>query len=124
MAFEYPQVPRPHAMPGQLVRDLSIDVETANGEWERVLEIRDNRKRLLELPIPLKGKGLRIRLERSWGEADPRLFSVDVLEKGRDDTVQFPIGKRWRDVVAEVPEEHLKDPETQSDDRGRPLHGA
>ena len=124
MAYEYPQIPRPHAMPGQLVRDLSIEVDRGDGNWERVLDIKDNRKRLLEIPMPIKGEGVCIRLDRSWGEADPRLFSVDVLEKQRDDTVQFPIGKAWKDVVAEVSAEDLKDPEIQSDHKGRPVHGA
>jgi hypothetical protein len=121
MACEYPLKPRQHAMPGELVRDLSIEVERENGDWECALEIRDNRKRLLELPLNLKGKSLRIRLDSSWGEKDPRLFSVDLLGKNRDDTVQFPRGKTWKEVVASVNPKELTPPDTQA--AGHPSKG-
>lgn len=124
MACEYPLKPRSHAMPAELVRDLSIDVDKGGGHWERAIDIRDNRKRLLEVPLPLRGEGLRVRLESTWGARDPRLFSIDVLEKGRDDTISFPRGKTWKEVVASVPPEDLKDPDTRAKGRLHGAHGA
>ncbi len=125
MAFDYPLKAREHAMPKALARDLAIELDRGDGQWERVMELRDNRKRLLELPLPLRGTGLRIVLERSWGEEDPRLFSVDTLAKGRDDTIQFTPGSRWKDVVASVDPKELEPPDTLAKGReARQGHGA
>ncbi len=121
MACEYPQKAGPHAMPAELARDLTIDVER-DGEWTPVAEIKNNRKRLLEIPGQLRGEALRVRLLSSWGEKDPRLFSVDVLGKHRNDTVNFPDGPRWKDVIRAVPPDELLPPDTQA--KGRAGHGA
>jgi hypothetical protein len=93
-----------------------------DGEWTPVVEIKNNRKRLLEIPGQFRGEALRVRLLSSWGEKDPRLFSVDVLGKHRDDTVNFPDGPRWKDVIRAVPPDELLPPDTQA--KGRAGHGA
>lgn len=124
MAFDYPVPSRPHAMPQSLARDLVVEKQGASGEWECVTRLTDNRKRLVEIPGSLRTTGIRIRLESSWGEGDPRLFSVDILKKEQDDTVQFPRGKTWKEVVASVPEEELQKPDTQAQGRTGRSHGA
>lgn len=125
MACEYPQPEGIHALPGELVRDLDIEIERGSGEWESVYQLRDNRKRLLELPLRTKGTGVRIRLLSSWSEQrDPRLFSVDVLSKGRDDTFHPPIGPAWKSVVAQTPSDELRPPDTLAKGRGPGGHRA
>jgi hypothetical protein len=49
---------------------------------------------------------------------------VDILSKGRDDTVNFPQGKRWKDVVAATDPVELQEPDTQAQGRTGRLHGA
>jgi hypothetical protein len=113
MPFEYPQRPGTTALPGELAKDLDIQIDHGTGEWETVHRIRNNRKRLLELPETFRAEGVRIKLLSGWSEAiDPRLFSVDVLPKGQDDTFQPSPGPRWKDVVARTDPEDLKDPDT------------
>jgi len=114
MEFNYPVTPRPHAMPSALARDVTVEVDRGDGNWETLIQIENNRKRLLELPTEVNGKAVRVQLGRSWGEGDPRLFSIDVLQKGRDDTVSFPRGKTWKEVVAAVDPQELKPPDTQA----------
>ncbi|MEX2607812.1 MAG: FAD-dependent oxidoreductase [Kiritimatiellia bacterium] len=124
MACEYPQPARVHALPGELVRDLRIEVDRGGELWETVAEIRDNRKRLLEIPAPCKGEAVRVTLLSSWGEQDPRLFSLDLLDKGRDDTIRFPIGKTWKEMVAGTPPEELAPPDAQARGRAGGGHSA
>ncbi len=124
MACEYPLKSRPHAMPGELVKDLRIEVEHDDGSWECVSEIKGNRKRLMEIPLHSKGKGIRVTLQNTWGDADPRLFSLDLLQKGKDDTVQFSQGKAWKEVVAGIPEKELLPPDTQAKGRSHGAHSA
>lgn len=124
MACEYPLRSRVHAMPAELVRDLRIEIDRGDGTWETAAEINNNRKRLLEIPVQCRGQGVRVTLQRSWGDADPRLFSIDLLKKERDDTVQFPQGKAWREVVASVPADKLNPPDTQAKGRTHGTHSA
>ncbi|MDF3129082.1 FAD-dependent oxidoreductase [Kiritimatiellaeota bacterium B1221] len=124
MACEYPLKSRPHAMPGELVKDLRIEVEHEDGSWQCVSEIKGNRKRLVEIPLHCKGKGVRITLENTWGDADPRLFSVDLLQKGKDDTVQFTQGKAWKEMIADIPAKELLPPDTQAKGRSHGTHSA
>jgi len=124
MACEYPLKARKHAMPEELVKHLTIEVDRGDGTWDRISEIENNRKRLLEIPLHVKGKGVRLTLNESWGDKDPRLFSIDLLAKQKDDTVQFPIGKTWKEVVADVSSDDLLPPDTQATGRKHGGHGA
>ncbi len=123
MACEYPQKSQTHALPAELVRDLNIEVDRGDGDWETVLEIRNNRKRLLELPLRTSARAVRVCLKSTWGEKDPRLFSIDFLPKGQDDTIRFPQGARWKDVVLAADPKDLLPPDTQAQGRGG-NHGA
>ena len=119
MPFEYPQHPGATALPGELAKDLDIQIDRGNGEWETLHKIRNNRKRLLELPETFRAEGVRIKLLSGWSEMiDPRLFSVDVLPKGQDDTFQPPLGSRWQEMVTKANPEDLKDPDTLA--KGKP----
>jgi len=115
MPCTYPQSANTHALPGELVRDLDIQTKGLNGDWETIRHIRDNRKRLLEIPLSLQAESLRIRLLRGWSEhRDLRLFSVDLLHKERDDTFTPPAGQSWKNVVARTDPEELLPPENQT----------
>lgn len=125
MACEYPQPNRGSALPGELARDIDISIDTGTGGWTLLRQIRDNRKRLLELPGAFQARALRIRLLRGWSEViSPRLFSVDILSKGRDDTFQPPAGPRWKDVAAATDPLELLPPDTQAAGRARGGHRA
>ncbi|MCC5845343.1 MAG: FAD-dependent oxidoreductase [Verrucomicrobia bacterium] len=124
MACEYPQPARVHALPGELVRDLDIQIDRG-GEWTTVYELRDNRKRLLEVPLHTSGTGVRVRLLSTWSEQiDPRLFSIDLLAKGRDDTYRAPRGETWKEVVARADPKDLQPPDTEATGREGHRHGA
>jgi hypothetical protein len=112
MACEYPQPARTHALPGELVKDLTIQVTRENGEVETFCDIRNNRKRLLEIPGHLSARSLRIQLHSCWSDVqDPRLFSVDVLGREEDRTYTPSGGMTWKERVAQVDPIELKEPE-------------
>ena len=124
MACEYPQPALPHALPGMLVRDLSIEVDRGDGDWETVMDIRNNRKRLLECATPRRGVAVRVRLKSTWGGQDPRMFSIDTLGKETDNTIHFPQGPTWKDVVATTDPQHLQEPDTLAKGHATKGHGA
>jgi hypothetical protein len=124
MACEYPLKARQHAMPEELAKHLMIEVDRGEGVWETITEVKNNRKRLLEIPLHTKGQGIRLTLKESWGDKDPRLFAIDLLAKQKDDTVQFPIGKTWKEVVASLDPDELLPPDTQAAGRKQGGHGA
>lgn len=116
MPCEYPQSARKYGLPGDLVRDLNILINTSDGVWRTLHEIRDNRKRLVELPEDVSGRALRIQLLRCWNEdQDPRMFSVDVLNKADDSTFQPSLGVTWKEKVDATDPEDLQDPEVRSE---------
>ncbi|WFB35925.1 FAD-dependent oxidoreductase [Kiritimatiellota bacterium B12222] len=124
MACEYPLKARQHAMPAELVRDLRIELDRGDGQWETVSHLKNNRKRLLEIPLQKRAQGIRITLEQSWGDADPRLFAVDLLAKAKDDTISFPQGKPWKEMLKTVPPEELLPADTQAKGRSHSAHSA
>ncbi len=125
MPCAYPQPSTSHVLPGELARDLDLEIDRGDGEWIPLRQIRDNRKRLLELSESFSARGLRIRLLRGWSaERDPRLFSIDILPKGRDDTFQPPRGPAWKDVVAATDPAELREPDTFANGSGPGGHRA
>lgn len=124
MPRSYPRPARSHALPGMLARDLSVEVDRGDGEWETLLDIQNNRKRLVECATPLCGVAVRVRLKSTWGGKHPRLFSIDTLEKGHDTTIRFPQGPTWKEVVAKTKPEHLQPPDTLTKDHTSRGHGA
>jgi hypothetical protein len=64
-------------LPPTMVRDLTVDVRR-NGRWEPSATIVDNERRLMRIGLNVKTDGLRLRIERTWGEEKIRLFAVTV----------------------------------------------
>jgi hypothetical protein len=124
MACEYPQKAGSHALPGELVKDLKVEMDRGDGNWSTVWTVQNNRKRLLEFPEQLKGQALRLTLQSSWGELDPRLFSIDTLKKDRDNTIHFPIGPTWKEVVAQTDSAALAPPDHENTGESHKGHSA
>jgi hypothetical protein len=75
----YPKDQQPAPMPPMLARDFEIECCDATGQWRGVAALRDNRRRLVTVPLtgaPITG--CRLRINRSWGSACAHVFAFDV----------------------------------------------
>jgi hypothetical protein len=65
-------------MPAPLPRDLRIQLQDASGAWRDAAVIRDNRRRLLQIPVAGEAVAVRVVIERAWGEGAARIFGFEV----------------------------------------------
>jgi hypothetical protein len=66
-------------LPPTLPRDLRVQIPDGAG-WKDVAAVRDNRRRLLVVPLPVTAAAVRIVVERAWGDGPARLFACEVGE--------------------------------------------
>ena len=78
MLCRYPLNQKPAPMPSMLARDFDVEIRGVKGKWERAAGIRDNRKRLVILPIKGRATGCRLRIHRSWGGDCAHVFAFDL----------------------------------------------
>lgn len=68
-------------MPAQLARDMTVEVSPDGRHWEPVWEQRENRKRLVIVPLPEKQKiqALRVRFTKTWGHRPVGVFALNIV---------------------------------------------
>jgi hypothetical protein len=72
MQVWHPPVPR---LPPSMVRDLTVEV-CREGEWGTLRRVVDNERRLIRVPVDERVEGVRLRVDRTWGDETCRLFAV------------------------------------------------
>lgn len=84
MPCSYPLAGHAVAMPAPLPRDLRLERLTGDGRWETVARVTDNTRRCViwELAEPVTAPGLRVVLERAWGDAPDQAIGLFALEFG------------------------------------------
>ena len=78
MPCSWPQKGHDQAGPPGLPRDLVVEVERSPGTWETVTTVRNNRRRLLSIPLPGAGLAVRATITATWGDENATLFACDV----------------------------------------------
>jgi len=78
MPCSWPQKGHDQAGPPGLARDLVVEVEHRPGTWETVTTVRNNRRRLLSIPLPGAGLAVRVTITATWGDDNATLFACDV----------------------------------------------
>jgi hypothetical protein len=64
-------------LPPSMVRNLKLEVRR-DGVWESFGVVRDNERRLIRVPLGVKADGVRMQIERTWGDEEIGLFAVTV----------------------------------------------
>ncbi len=68
-------------LPPSMVRDLTLEIQTAgSNEWEMLTECRDNERRLIRLPVNREITAARVCVKQTWGAEQTRLFAVTAHE--------------------------------------------
>ena len=65
-------------MPGTLVRDFNIEILEVNGKWKIEKSVKDQIQRYLSFDLKVKAKGVRLKINRSWGDETIKVFSFEV----------------------------------------------
>ncbi|MFO7637513.1 MAG: FAD-dependent oxidoreductase [Clostridia bacterium] len=79
MPCSYPLDMEPFRLPGSLIREYLVQVRDENGRWADIVSEKENRRRLVFLPVSLRTDGLRFIPLSSWGGPDAHLFSWEVF---------------------------------------------
>ena len=75
----FAQKTRTVSMPNEMPRDVAIEV-LRSGEWETALEVTDNYRRLIQLPLDGNAEGVRFVFKKSWGGERSTLYSIEIGE--------------------------------------------
>lgn len=124
-------------LPSTLVRDFTVEARRVDGRWEPVGGERDNARRFGFIPVGGPVTGLRLRVERFWGDEakdDPGgwIFGFEPSDR-TEDLPRPPAGPSFREVQARVPAEELRPPDSGYEDeadagghhrKARRMHGA
>lgn len=78
MNASYPLHPKAAYLPKTLLRDFELQSQDEPGNWRNIAVIRDNRRRLVILPLNIRTAALRLIVGRTWGLPAVRIFSFDV----------------------------------------------
>jgi len=71
MPCSYPRRGHRERLPLGLLKDASVSVEEADGRWRTVAEIRDNRRRLIVLPLAASARRVRLTCHATWASLHP-----------------------------------------------------
>ncbi|WP_269522679.1 FAD-dependent oxidoreductase [Coraliomargarita parva] len=109
----------PMRVPETMVRAFTVEVQTADGVWSTRHEIVQNARRLWVLPIAQAVIAIRWTGHSTWGAKDLRLYSLEASATPMPLTHTPAQGNNWAEVVAEIPQEDLAEPDHGLENRGR-----
>lgn len=64
--------------PATMIADFDIELQSPDGEWKTLTEVRDNYQRLVNLACSSNGQAIRLKILRTCGNAPAKVFSFEV----------------------------------------------
>jgi hypothetical protein len=99
-------------VPAGMVKSFRVETLHADGTWATVYREPGNYQRLVRVPLGVKAAALRLVPEETWGAAEARIFSVDVLAGVPAVVGKVGEGPAWPEVVTRVNKQDLAEPES------------
>jgi len=109
----------PMRVPESMVRAFTVEVQTADGQWIELRRVEGNVRRLWVLPVGKVVAGIRWTGHSSWGANDLRLYSLEASATPMPLTQTPESGRRWAELVAELPPEDLAEPDHGLESEGK-----
>lgn len=72
---------KPFAVPPEMVKRFTIECLTDAGDWESVLDEKNNYQRLVWIEPNQQTSGVRITPRESWGNEKVKIFSIDFISE-------------------------------------------
>ena len=110
MPCSYPQEGEWTRVPASLVKSFRLEAMVESGGWETVMREDENYQRLVEVPLHLQARGLRLVVEQTWGAGKVRVFAFEPLSELVAKIPLFPEGLPFSEVRANIPTEDLAAP--------------
>ncbi len=98
-------------LPATLIRDFTLEVKTAQGDWEVLHHVTENTRRMWVMSISRAVTAVRWTGLSTWGDPELRLYSIEASHQGMPLTYTPEHGKSWNEVVAGIPQEDLREPD-------------
>jgi hypothetical protein len=89
--------------PETLVREFTVEIKRAEGDWEVLHQVVDNVRRLWVLNIDKEVTAIRWRGQQTWGAPKLRVYSLEACADEMPLTVSHEAGKTWSEVIASLP---------------------
>lgn len=116
----YPHDEKALRMPTQLVREFRIEIQTNSGQWETIHHEKDNKRRLVVIPIKRGIRTIRWVGESNWGGTDMiRVFSIEARQEPMPYSVKTPDGISWVDAMNMLDPKDLAKPDHGLEDKAR-----
>ena len=74
---------KPVFVPSSIIKDFDLRAQDEQGNWHEICAEGNNYQRLRLFPLPNGTKAIKLKLNRSWGCEDARLYSLDICESNR-----------------------------------------
>ena len=78
IAALYPLDFKNFSVPATLVSDFHIEIQDEKGNWKEALNVKKNHQRLLFIDTGLRAKSFRIVIDKTWGNDEIKIFSIDL----------------------------------------------
>ncbi len=111
MPCRYPLSTGKLKMPASLVKQFSIQIQTATMQWETIYQEKQNCRRLVVLPIGRDILSLRWVGEASWGDSYLKIFSIEASSEKMPASHNPPPGREWMSMVAELNPYDIREPD-------------
>lgn len=108
-------------VPATMVRSFTVEIQSEQGDWVELTTVKDNRRRLYILPVEQSVTAIRWTGQSTWGASELRVYSLEASATAIPLSKNPPAGKRWADIVAEMPAEDLAEPDHGLEHKG---HGS
>ncbi len=116
MPCSYPQKAARTLVPVSLIKRFRLDILDKNGNWTEFHRDATNYQRLVEVPIGVATKAIRLICESTWGDPTARVFAFEPLATFTAKLPGLPDGPTFQQVVAKVNPADLAAPENGMED--------
>lgn len=124
MPCTYPQKGGREAVPSSLVKSFRLETLDANNQWQLTYRTANNYQRLVEVPLPISTRALRLVPEATWGTGETRIFAFEPLAKFTEKIPVVPSGAHFSQIVARLDPQDLAPPENGLEQESKNARGA
>ena len=78
MVSYYTLASQDFSVPAQLVKAFKVEADAGDGAWKTLVEVSDNRQRLVCVPLATVARRLRFTATGTWGASSVRVFAMDI----------------------------------------------
>jgi hypothetical protein len=124
MPCTYPQKGGRDAVPNSLVKAFRLETLDANNQWQLAYRTANNYQRLVEVPLPISTRALRLVPEATWGTKETRILAFEPLASVQSKIPVVPSGAHFSQVIARLNPQDLAPPENGLEQNQKAQHSA